>query len=167
MNALFVTWAGGNSTPVLGLGTRLMRRGHQVWVVSPDDATQRFASVDLDYEVLARAPGAVLAAIEKLRPDVVVVDFMTPAWLSEAEAAGVPAVALVHTLYDRVRAGILTAFTSLEAINANRTDLGLENVATPLAILDRTAGVLVTAPRELDTDEPENGRHVGAIQSAE
>jgi MGT family glycosyltransferase len=96
-------------------------------------------------------------------PDVAVVDFMMPAWLCEAEAGGVPGVALVHTLYDRVAAGILTAFTTLDDINAQRRALELETVADASELLDRAARVIVTAPRELDTGAPANGRHVGAI----
>jgi MGT family glycosyltransferase len=93
----------------------------------------------------------------------VVVDFMMPSWLSEAEASGVPWVALVHTLFDRVAAGILTAFTTLEQINARRTALNLTEVAEPRELLDAAATVFVTAPRALDTAAPVNGRHVGAI----
>jgi UDP:flavonoid glycosyltransferase YjiC (YdhE family) len=160
VKVLFVTWAGGgNSTPVLGLSTRLVQRGHTVKVVSPDDAARRFAAVGIAYERSAD----VKAAIAAERPDVVVVDFMMPAWLSEAEASGVTWVALVHTLFDRVAAGILTAFTTLEQINVHRVALGLPEVAEPPDLLDAATMLLVTAPRALDTAVPANGVHVGAI----
>ena len=160
MSILFVTWAGGgNSTPVLGLATRLARRAHDVKVVSPDDATARFAAVGIDYELL----DSVTDAIERLRPSVVVVDFMIPAWMCEVEAAGSAWVALVHTLYDRVGAGILTAFTTLDEINAQRVAAGLDSVSDASELLDRAARVLVTAPSALDTAMPSNGRHIGAV----
>ncbi|MEY2454231.1 MAG: hypothetical protein QOD92_3805 [Acidimicrobiaceae bacterium] len=160
VSCLFVTWAGGgNSTPVLGLSTRLMQRGHSVTVVSPDDASARFAEIGVEYEPL----DGVAAAIARHRPDVVIVDFMMPSWMSEAEASGVPWVALVHTLYDRVATGILTAFTTLEHINEQRAALALDAVADASELLQRAARVVVVAPRALDTAEPTNGRHVGAI----
>jgi MGT family glycosyltransferase len=166
VNFLFVTWAGGgNSTPVLGLATRLAARGHAVKVTSPDDMTARFAAVAVDYEVIGRQPDQVLAAITRTSPDVVLVDFMMPSWMSQAQASGVPWVAVVHTLYDRVAAGILTAFTTLDAINDERTRLGLTQVDDAAALLDAAARVLVTAPRELDDVQtvPANTVHVGPI----
>jgi len=164
---LFVTWAGGgNSTPVIGLATRLIRRGHDVQVVSPDDSRPRFAEVSVPYDVMPRQPGAVLRAIERSGPDVVVVDFMMPSWLSQAEASGVPTVALVHTLYDRIAAGLLLAFTTLDAVNDERIDLGLDPVADASALLDRMDRALVTAYADLEGSpipEGANVRHVGAI----
>jgi len=163
---LFVTWAGGgNSTPVIGLATRLIGRGHDVQVVSPDDSTARFAEISVPYEVMAREPKAVCAAIEHAQPDVVVVDFMMPAWLSEAESSGVPVVALVHTLYDRIAAGLLTAFTTLDAINDGRRALGLDPIADAPDLLDHMDRVLVTSYAELEADpgETPNVRYVGAI----
>jgi UDP:flavonoid glycosyltransferase YjiC (YdhE family) len=166
MRFLFVTWGGGgNSTPVLGLATRLLARGHEVKVVSPDDMRARFSAVGIAYEVLVREPGAVLALIERESPSVVIVDFMWPEWMSEAEASGAPWVALVHTLYDRVAVGILTAFTTLDQINASRARLGLDRLSEAAEILDRATRVLVTAPPALDssTDVPANVVFVGAI----
>ena len=167
MRLLFVTWAGGgNSTPVLGLATRLQRRGHEVRVVSPDDSTARFAAVEIAYGVLARGPHDVLAEIGRVQPDVVVVDFMMPAWLCDAEASGVRSVALVHTLYDRMAAGLLTAFTTLEAINAGRQELGLDALTTAPDLLDRMDRVLVSSVRDLEDPSAQlglNAVHVGAI----
>ena len=167
MKCLFVTWAGGgNSTPVIGLATRLIGLGHEVQVVSPDDSTARFAEISVPYEVMAREPMAVRTAIEHAEPDVVVVDFMMPAWLSEAESSGVPAVALVHTLYDRIAAGLLTAFTTLDAINAGRRQLGLAPLAAAPDLLDHLDRVLVTSYADLEAapvPETTNVRYVGAI----
>lgn len=163
---LFVTWAGGgNSTPVLGLATRLVQRGHEVLVVSPDGDGSRFDSVGLGYRQLDDGSTAVKRAVERVRPDRLVVDFMMPGWLSEAEATGRPTTALVHTLYDRVDAGILTAFTTLAEINEYRRTLGLDPVADAHGLLDRCDQVLVTAPRALDTSTAvrPNVRFVGAV----
>ena len=167
MKLLFVTWAGGgNSTPVLGLATRLIARGHDVKVVSPDDSTARFAEVSVPYGVLRREPLAVLDAIAHESPDVVVIDFMMPAWLSEAEASGVPCVALVHTIYAQIPAGILTAFTTLDAINAGRAELGLDPLAVASDVLERMTRVLVTSYESFEDEAitvGRNTRHVGAI----
>lgn len=167
MKVLFVTWAGGgNSTPVIGLATRLIGRGHDVRVVSPDDSRPRFAEISVPYDVMARAPRAVLQEIEHDQPGVVVVDFMMPSWLSQAEASGIPTVALVHTLYDRIAAGLLLAFTTLDAVNDERAELGLDAVGDAPALLDRMDRVLVTAYSELEGQPPPDGdkvRHVGAI----
>jgi UDP:flavonoid glycosyltransferase YjiC (YdhE family) len=164
MKVLFVTWAGGgNSTPVLGLATRLIARGHRVGVASPDDMSPRFAAAGVDYDVFER--DQVVALIEGEGPDLVVVDFMMPSWMSQAEASSVPWVALVHTLYDRMAAGLLTAFTTLDAINDERNTLGLDALDDASALLDRAARVLITAPAALDaaTSLPANTVHVGTI----
>ena len=167
MRFLFVTWAGGgNSTPVIGLATRLIQRGHDVKVVSPDDSGPRFAEIGVPYAVMPRAPRAVVDAIKQAQPDVVVVDFMMPEWLCEAEASGRPTVALVHTLYAQISVGILTAFTTLEAINAGRQELGLDSLVTAPEVLDRMARVLVTSYESLEDDAiavGANTKYVGAI----
>ena len=163
---LFVTWAGGgNATPVLGLATRLARRGHGVRVASPDDMGARFTAAGVEHEVIPRQEGAVLALIIREAPAVVVVDFMMPSWMNQATASGVGWVALVHTLYDRIGAGILTAFTTLDDLNEERRTLGLTPVGDPPAILDAAARVLVTAPARLDDAAllPPNTTHVGAV----
>lgn len=166
MNFLFVTWAGGgNVTPVVGLATRLLTRGHDVKVASPNDLHDRFAAAGVEDEVFAFDPGAVLSVIEREAPDVVIVDFMMPTWMSQTEASGRPWVALVHTLYDGVAAGIITAFTTLDAINDERRALGLDVLGDAPALLDRAARVLITAPAELDeaVDLPANTAHIGTI----
>jgi len=166
VTVLFVTWAGGgNSTPVLGLATRLVSRGHRVKIASPDDMASRFEAVGIDYEVIGWGAGDVRALIEREAPGIVVVDFMMPSWMSQAEASGVAWVSLVHTLYDRVAAGILTVFTTLEAVNDERAALGLERLSDAADLLERANRVLVTAPRELDSAAiaPPNVVHVGTI----
>ncbi len=166
MKFLFVTWAGGgNSTPVLGLATRLDSRGHDVRIVSPDGDSSRFDSVGLSHQRLGNEPMSVLRAIERSEPDRVVVDFMVPSWLSQAEVAGGPTTALVHTLHDRIDAGILTAFTTLAEINGERRTLGLDPLDDPRDVLDRADQVLVTAPQALDASSSAgaNVRFVGAV----
>jgi hypothetical protein len=124
LKLLFLTWAGGgNSTPVLGLATRLLARGHDVRVVSPGGERERFAAVGVALGILGSGRHPALDEIARTRPDVVV-DFMMPAWLCEAEASGVTPVALVHTIYDRL--ALLTTFTTLDAINEHRDSLALD-----------------------------------------
>jgi MGT family glycosyltransferase len=174
---LFVTWwGGGNVTPVVGLGTRLRHRGHEVRVLGPRVLASRFEGEGIDYRT-QRGPdawgddvvGDLASEIEGERPDALVVDFMMPEALCVAEASGVPTAALVHTRYQPVLNGemdLVGAFTTLDAVNATRESLALPRTPRMVELLDRTARVIVTLPRVFDddaTDLPANVRYVGAV----
>jgi MGT family glycosyltransferase len=175
---LFVTWAGGgNVNPVLALGARLQRRGHEVRVLGPpDDLRERFEADGLAYQAHRRGSEwnaglcqDVLTEAQRERTDAIIVDYMLPAALCAAEHSGLPTAALVHTLYQRVAIGEQTPMAmaaSLDGVNAMRAELGLDPVARLSALLDNVARVLVVTARELDRpDEPlaRNVRFVGPI----
>ena len=175
---VIVTWAGGgNVPPALVLATRLAARGHDVRAIGTDSLADRFTGEGIaftardplhewDPSALARD---VLAAA---RPaDLVVADYMLPSALSAAEAAAVPAVALVHTLYGANLDGSGGLFPmgmagSLETQAAVRADLGVPAVASFGELLGRSAGVMVTSPESLDVpvpDRPDQVRYVGPL----
>ena len=112
----------------------------------------------------------MLAAIERTRPDLVLVDYMQPAALCAVEAAGVPAAALVHTLYGALdlqrEAPTMGMAASIDGTNALRTDLRLPPISRFGDLLDRARVVVVVCPRQLD-DEPDrlaaNVRYVGPV----
>ena len=104
---LVVTWAGGgNVPPAVTLATQLAARGHDVRAhrhrVAGRPVRRPTASRSCARDVLTEWDPAALARdvlAEARKVDLVVADYMLPAALSAAEAAGVPVVALVHTLY--------------------------------------------------------------------
>src|SRR5438105_1725834 len=111
---LLVTWdGGGNVPPLLGLATRLVRRGHDVVTLGPQTLAPRFERHGLHLctrtsDMVSDTAGAaddVLAEIDARRPDAIVTDYMAPGALCAAEATGIPTAALVHTLYRPGRAG--------------------------------------------------------------
>jgi hypothetical protein len=84
-------------------------------------------------------------------------------------AAGRPALALVHTLYEALLAdgaphpmGMAATVEVLDAVAAGR---GLDPVNRTGDVLDRCARVVVTAPAALDAPGPwpDNMVHVGAV----
>jgi UDP:flavonoid glycosyltransferase YjiC (YdhE family) len=175
---VIVTWAGGgNVPPALVLATRLTARGHEVRAIGTDSLADRFTGEGIaftardplhewDPSALARD---VLAAA---RPaDLVVADYMLPSALSAAEAAAVPTVALVHTLYGANLDGSGGLFPmgmagSLETQAAVRADLGVPAVASFGELLERCAGVMVTSSESLDVpvpDRPDQVRYVGPL----
>jgi MGT family glycosyltransferase len=175
---LFVTWAGGgNVNPVLALGARLRRRGHEVRVLGPpEQLRERFEAEGIAYH--AHRAGSkwtaglcddVLAEARREPTDAIIVDYMQPAALCAAEHSGLPTAALVHTLYQRVAIGPhspMEMAASLDDVNAIRSRLGLTKVARVSALLENVARVLVVTARELDQpDEPlaRNVRFVGPI----
>src|SRR5687767_10967023 len=102
---LVVTWSGGgNVPPALVLATQLAARGHDVRAIGTESLADRFERDGIPYvarEVITEWDPASLARdvlAEARKVDLVVADYMLPAALSAGEAAGVPVVALVHTL---------------------------------------------------------------------
>jgi UDP:flavonoid glycosyltransferase YjiC (YdhE family) len=174
----FVTWdGGGNVPPVLALASRLTAAGHTVEGHGPLSLAERFASEGLAY-VVRDAPdpwdvtAMALDVAEQFRrtaPDVAVVDYMLPGALCGAEASGGATVALVHTLYAALLDGgdhpsPMSMAATADAVDRAREAVGLQPVGTLGALLDRSARVMVTSPRELDApldDLPGTVRYVG------
>ena len=175
---LVVTWAGGgNVPPAVTLAARLAERGHDVRALGTGTLAERFAEVGIPYTpraLLTEWDPAVLAAdvVEEARKvDLAVVDYMLPAALSGAEAAHVPVVALVHTLYaanlDGSRGLLPMGMAgSLDALGGVRAGLGVPSIHAFGDLLDRCASVMVTCPESLDDpapDRPDHVRYVGPV----
>jgi MGT family glycosyltransferase len=174
---LFVTWpGGGNIQPFLGLGARLMARGHSVTVLGTNSTllARSFESRGIVYRA---APDdemlrPVLDEVERETPDVLVVDYMLPDALCAAERTGLPYASLVHTLYRGIAVNEpspMQAAAEVPEVNSMRDELGLPPVQRVIDLLDRADRVLVAAPAELDrSDEPppRNVRYVGPLLEA-
>src|SRR5438552_77702 len=121
-----VTWdGGGNVPPMLALGQRLARHGHEVTVLGSASQADRVTRLGLDFMAftrvaeLDRTAGTAIEdqvdaffghlagpelsddvadALDRRHPDVVVIDCMQMAAFSAAEAREIPTVALVHYL---------------------------------------------------------------------
>ncbi|HET8620528.1 MAG TPA: glycosyltransferase [Acidimicrobiales bacterium] len=180
---LFVTWdGGGNVNPVLALGPRLAAQGLTPVGFGPPSLAPRFAAAGVAYvsreaadpwDVAAMAAD-VRAECRRAAASLAVVDYMLPGALVGAEAALVPAVALVHTLYGALLGdgdfpGPMAMAATVEALDAAARALGAAPVAGLADLLDRCARVLVACPASLDAC-PErwaaNVRHVGPVLEA-
>jgi len=123
---LIATWDGGGNTPsALNLGSRLVRKGHQVRLVGWESMATRAAAAGVDFasypsippwpsdpdldnvwveRVLPALTGTavrddIVAEANKFRPDVVVVDCMLDAGFEAGRALGLPIAVLVHVMY--------------------------------------------------------------------
>jgi MGT family glycosyltransferase len=175
---LVVTWAGGgNVPPAITLAAHLAERGHDVRGIGTESLAPRFEAEGIPFVargMLAEWDPSSLAAdvlAEARKVDLVVVDYMLPAALSAGEAAHIPVVALVHTLYtaNLDSAGGLDPMgmaISVDSLNRVRAELGLAPVESFGALLDRGDLVLVTCPESLDLPAPERAvpvRYVGPL----
>lgn len=171
---LFVTWpGGGNIQPFLGLGERLMARGHTVTVLGTNSASlaRSFEERGIVYHA---APDdemlrPVLDAVERDPPDVLVVDYMLPDALCAAERTGLPYAILVHTLYKGIAVcepSPMQMAAEVPEVNMMRDELGLLPVQRVIDLLDHADRVLVVAPLELDRPlrpVAPNVRYVGPL----
>jgi len=175
---LVVTWAGGgNVPPAVTLAGQLAARGHDVRAIGTESLAARFATDEIPFTpraLLTEWNPASLAAdvLEEARKvDLVVADYMLPAALSAGEAAHVPVVALVHTLYTANLDGAggllpMGMAISVDSLNDVRAGLGAAPVESFGALLDRTSLVLVSCPPSLDLPPPERPvpvRYIGPL----
>jgi UDP:flavonoid glycosyltransferase YjiC (YdhE family) len=182
VRVLVVTWApGGNLPPLVGAGSVLARRGHEVQFLasaetgdvaeqsgfavtryrrSPGPRTHMAFESQADV-VMATMAGTDLAldtrdVLADLRPDLVVVDCMLPAAIAAARATGTPAASLVHFLYGLARTQMLRAggswTTDLHSLAGAHRALGLAPALDGLAAWETPEMLLVTAPAWLDID---------------
>ena len=195
VKALVITWGpGGNLPPLLATATLLSRRGHDVTVLCSGktrDTARRLGlrvagyerSPDPDVgvafeaqaaEVMATASGADISldavdALDRLRPDLAVVDCMLPAAIAAAQAVGTPTASLVHFLYCPARTQMLQFggawTTDLRTLAATHRLLGLAAPRNGLAAWEAPGLVLVTAPRWFDgeCEAPAHVVHAGPL----
>jgi UDP:flavonoid glycosyltransferase YjiC (YdhE family) len=175
---LIVTWAGGgNVPPAVRLATDLAARGHDVRAIGTESLHARFEAEGIAFTgraLLTEWDPAALArdvVAEARKVDVAVVDYMLPAALSAGEAAGVPVVALVHTLFAANLDGSgglhpMGMAGPIESLGTAREHLGLRAVKSFGAVLERCSSVMVTCPERLDLpmpDRPARVRYVGPL----
>jgi UDP:flavonoid glycosyltransferase YjiC (YdhE family) len=195
VRALVATWGlGGNLPPLLGAASVLARRGHEVTFLAsertrgaverlgfPVTAYRRTAEPDtrIPFEqqaerIMATAAGLDVArdardVLDRVRPDLAIVDCMLPAALAAARATGTPAVSLVHFFYGPARTAMVRdggGFTTdLRALTTTHEALGLAPIRDGLAAWEEVELLLVTAPRwlDLDADAPEHVVHAGPL----
>lgn len=166
-NVLFVTWpGGGNLTPLYALGAQLVERGHDVRVAGVKELAERFEPSGVTY---ACTEQDVASEIEHAPTDLILVDYMLPHSLSVAEASTHKYVSYVHTLYDSQAVADhspIHMLADLDAVNARRSELGLEPVARVPDLVNRADLVLVTTTEQLDAPRnavPANVKYVGPI----
>jgi UDP-glucoronosyl and UDP-glucosyl transferase len=176
---LFVTWdGGGNVNPVLALAPRLAAHGVTAVGLGPPSLAPRFAADGVSYAArdaadpwdVAVMAADVRAACERTGAGLAVVDYMLPGALVGAEAAGVPRVALIHTLYRGLLRdgfpGPMEMAASAEALDTAAAAVGAPPVPGMADLLDRCARVLVTCPAAFDDEGPPaaaNARYVGPV----
>ena len=148
---LLVTWSGGgNVPPALMLARMLRDRGHDVRVLAGDDLERRVESAGIPFRAY-RSEEAWRAGLatdvtdesQRVPTDVAIVDYMQPAAMCGAEAAGCAVVPLVHTLYTSVAMSDTSPMhmaTSDDAMAALRVDLGLPEIG-------RLTDLLLRSPR--------------------
>jgi len=173
---LIVGWdGGGNVSPALNLGTRLVRLGHRVRLLGWESMKSRAALAGLEFTAYPSVPswpsGVTLqqawkervipalfgpgtrddirTEIEDFSPDAVVVDCMISAGLEVADTLDLPRAVLIHVLY--------STFTDKWGTRATR--------ARNAAYLDRAGQVLVLVPPGFDIAYrlPPNTSDVGPI----
>ena len=198
---LFVIWqSGGGTQPEIGLGRMLSARGHSVRILAPRAHRERVEAAGCDWRPLPEAADfvpskgraledqeewlvemllgvmpaeALLAEVERARPDVLVVDYQLRGALSAAERTGVPCVAIAHTAY-RFHSVVVDPESARKAVallNRTRSQLGVPlldksgQVTSSNATMRRCARVLAVMPSEFDPwDEPlSHVVHVGPI----
>lgn len=158
-HVLFVTWlGGGNVNPVLGLTEALLADGHRVSALATSFLGDRLSGAGitvLEPPAGYLPEGADLSrAVEEVDPDLVVVDFMLTGALGSAAAGATPSVALIHTLYGANMVDgaphpmLMTG--GVVPVNADRSTLGLEPIASLGDLLAAMDALVVTAPDVLD-----------------
>lgn len=171
---LLVGWAGGgNVNPLICLAHELSRREIEVAVLGGRGLSPRLEAAGLN--VVVETPGALpgaddlLAVVEALAPDALVVDYMLTQALCGAEASGRPTVALVHTLYQSLLVDgaphPMTMAGPLEALNDCRDRLGLGAIEGYSQLLSAASMVAVTVSAHLDAPGPlpPNVRYLGPL----
>jgi MGT family glycosyltransferase len=191
---LFVTWdGGGNFVPTLSIAGALATRGHEVVFTGQRSLARQMQRRGYAFHAFARAPewtagrsieeerpafvgllsGAgtaedVTAAIDRVKPDAIVVDCMLAGGLAAAECSHVPSASLVHVLDHACAEGVLARSFSamMPMVNDTRSGLGLAPAAAYADLLEPMTLVLATSVEALDlptTRLPGNVRYIGPV----
>ena len=194
---LMVTWDGaGNFSPERALVRGLLARDHLVHVLAHDSLRLQITEDGAEFEPLhgvlqydlrdppppgdelaffldnvcmARAFGSeLLSAVDRLSPDLLLVDVMLLQALVAARQSGIPTVALQHSVHSVLTGAFGAVFdTRLEEINDYAADLGAGNFPSSVALMEGPPLVLVFSYRSFDPVETfaPNVVHVGPLGS--
>ena len=197
---LLVVWAaGGNVAPSAGLATALVGRGHRVHVLGPPGLQMRFEATGCTFTKFDRAREAgrvevdvfddnllgwnrfitgtrladdVKAELDRNTTDVVIVDCALSAAVFAVEASGLPAVVLVHVLYQPSVEGEGAAQwdPTRPLSDATRRHLGLDGLDSErhvqAEVWSRASLALACQPEAFDVPlrcRPTNLRYVGPM----
>jgi UDP:flavonoid glycosyltransferase YjiC (YdhE family) len=196
-DVLLVTWDGaGNLPPERSLVRALIARGHTVRALAhpsirgtlesdgveclPVHGLRHYDSKEpmppadempfvAEHIWYARAFGTeLLAAVDRLRPDLLLVDVMLNYALVAAQCSGLPTAVLCHFPYHLLLGQFAPLFASrLDETNAYATELGLAPFASHQALVEASPLVLVPTYRAFDQVETvaPNVVHVGPCRS--
>lgn len=185
-------YGAGNWPPERALIAALVDRNHDVHVISDliheDDTTQagatfvpyRYAknrSLDSDADptpeylikqVLLNRDHLteLLDATARTSPDLILVDHMLWSTIAGAEQLDQPSVVLWHTIYGGRPFFRQTPRPMLEALNAQRSELGLPPVANVVEQAERADGILAFTYEQFDVvpnPRPPNLQYVGPL----
>ena len=192
---LMVTWDGaGNFPPERALVRGLIARGHSVHVLAHDtlrsqvnddgaefeplhdvfqwnsgDPFPEEIAFALDNVCMAKGFGSeLLSAIDRLSPDLLLVDVMLLQALVAARHCGTPVVVLQHSVHSVLTGAFGPVFDSrLKEINDYAAELGAGSFPSYVALMEGSQLVLVFSYRSFDPVETHapNVVHVGPLRS--
>lgn len=202
-DVLLFTWdGGGNIPPLLALGRKLLSRGHRVRMVGTASIAERASAAGIDFAPFVHQPSwspepgvsiedvmpkvalhlmgpelgdELLAAVEALAPDALVIDCMAGGALSMAEHLAIPAAVLLH-----LRARFYFGVPCSDATASIRAEHGRRRQSLGLAPLSaenwwgelwqRAGDVYIASTPELEGPGmplPETFTYVGSLLESE
>jgi len=196
-NVLLVTWDGaGNLQPERALARALVARGHTVHVLAHESVRETIAGDGagfhpvrgvrhydskqpmppeeempfvLEHIWFAKGFGSeLLAAVDRLRPDLLLIDVCLTHALVAAGRSGLPTAALCHFPYALAVGPFAPLLDSrLSETNAYASELGIAPFRSHQALLEASPLVLVSSYRPFDAVEAlaPNVVHVGPFRS--
>ena len=195
---LMVTWDGsGNFRPERALVRGLVARGHSIHVLAHDSLRSQVKEDGAEFEPLhgvlqcdsrdplppaeemvfyldnvwmAKGFGLeLLSALDRLSPNLLLVDVMLLQALVAARSTGIPTMVLNHTVHSLMTGVFGALFDSrLAEINDYAAELGAGSFPSTQALIEGSQLVLVFSYRSFDPAEtfPPNVVHVGPLRSA-
>jgi UDP:flavonoid glycosyltransferase YjiC (YdhE family) len=196
-SVLLVTWDGaGNLPPELSLVRALIDRGHTVRALAHDSVRETIERNGVEclrvhgvrhYDSKQPMPPAeempfvvehiwfakgfgseLLATVDRLRPDLLLIDISLTYALVAAQHSGLPTAVLCHFPYHLVVGPFASLFDSrLNETNAYATELGIAPFRSHQALIEASPLILVSSYRAFDPLEASapNVAHVGPCRS--
>jgi MGT family glycosyltransferase len=166
-----------HESDIVGAGARYVPYSHALGgMISAPNAEQNSQPQESDTSELERIFNAVLlnadfgdeltGAIERIDPDVLLVDMMLWSAISAAEHSGLPTAVLWHTVFAAWGALQQLPPFAVELLNAQRQELGLDAVTGVFSMAERAAATLVFTLNEFDlpsADLPDTLHYVGPL----